>query len=117
MSFKHHFVTFHFSVNLTYSFSVEPRPCLYGCDCYYSLQNQTNIFDCRNRKLTSLPRSVLSHTDELLASENSLGYIGHIEKYIENLSHVDLSNSDVSGISGSVMSSMLKNLKKLNFNR
>ena len=87
---------------------------MHGCTCYYSVHYQANIFDCRNKNLTSLPKDALLHTDQLLASGNNFNNIVRVEKYIENLSHIDLSNSNVSSITGSVMRSMLKKLKTLN---
>ena len=87
---------------------------MYGCTCYNSIHNQGNIFDCRNKRMTSLPKSALLRTDQLLASGNNFANIDHAEKYIETLSHIDLSNSNVSSITGSVMRSMLTKLKTLN---
>ena len=95
-------------------FSVFPKPCLYGCTCYYSVPNQENIFDCRNKNLTSLPKTVLLHTNWILASGNNLGNIDRVEKYIENITHLDLRNSRVTGITDGVMRSMSMNVKKLN---
>ena len=95
-------------------FSVFPKPCLYDCTCYYSVPNQENIFDCRNKNLTSLPKTVLLHTNWILGSGNNLGNIDRVEKYIENITHLDLRNSRISGITDGVMRSMSMNLKKLN---
>ena len=87
---------------------------MYGCTCYYSIHNQANIFDCRNKNFTSLPKSALLRTDQLLASGNNFANIDRAEKYIETLSYIDLSNSNVSSITGSVMRSLLTKLKTLN---
>ena len=90
-----------------------PRPCINGCACYYSPYNQANTFDCQNQNLPSLPKDVLKSTNWILASGNNLGNIVRIGKYIENITHLDLSNSRVSGITEAVMRSMLKNIKTL----
>ena len=90
-----------------------PRPCVHGCACYYSPYNQANTFDCHNQDLTSLPKSVLKGTNWILASGNNLGNITRIGKYIENITHLDLNNSRLSGITKAVMRSMLKNIKTL----
>ena len=87
---------------------------MYGCTCYYSTNNQTNIFDCRDKNFTSLPDNAPLYTDQLSASGNNFGNIAKVEKYMEDITHLDISNSNVSSITDGVMKSMLKNLKTLN---
>ena len=90
-----------------------PRPCINGCTCYYSPYNQANTFDCQNQNLPSLPKDVLKGTNWILPSGNNLGNIAQVGKYMENITHLDLSNSHLLSISNDVMESMVKNLKTL----
>ena len=64
--------------------------------------------------MTTLPKSVLLHTNWILASGNNLGNIDRVENYIENITHLDLRNSRLSGITDGAMRSMLKSMKTLN---
>ena len=66
-----------------------------------------------HKNLTSLPKHVLQSTNWILASGNKLGNIDEVAKYMENITYLDLSNSQVSGIADDVMRSMLKNLETL----
>ena len=87
---------------------------MYSCACYYSPYDKANIFDCRNKNLTSLPKNILLQTNCILTSGNSFGSIQRVEKYMENITHLDLSNSRVSGITDGAMRSILVNLKTFN---
>ena len=84
---------------------------MYSCACYYSPYNKANIFDCRNKNLTSLPKNILLQTNWILASGNNFGSIERAEKYMENITHLDLRNSRVSHITDSAMRSILNKLK------
>ena len=84
---------------------------MYNCYCYYSRCDQANTFDCRNGNLNTLPQTALLHTDQLLASGNNFGNIQWVDKYVENITDINLRNSRISYISDRAMKSMLKNLK------
>ena len=86
---------------------------MYNCTCYYSTYDQANTFDCRNKHLTTFPQSALLYTDHLLASGNNFGNIHWVEKYVENITYIDLHNSQISYISTGAMRPMLNNVKTL----
>ena len=92
-------------------FSVLPRPCMYGCTCYYSLFNRANVFDCDRKNLTLLPKDVLYQTNWILASGNNLGDIHLVETYMENVTHLNISNSHVSHITDVAIKFILTNIK------
>ena len=87
---------------------------MYNCACYYSPYDKANVFDCRNKNLTSLPKNILLQTNSILASGNNFGSIERVEKYMENITHLDLSNSRVSHITDGAMRSILMKLKTFN---
>ena len=88
---------------------------MYNCTCYYSAYDKANTFDCRNGNLTIFPNSALLHTEQLLASGNNFVSIQWVDKYVENLTYIDLRNSGISYISDSATKSMLNNLKTFQF--
>ena len=65
------------------------------------------------KNLTSLPKHAIPHSGWLLASGNNFQNFETVEMYMENITHLDLSNSLVSGITERAMTSMLKNIKTL----
>ena len=74
-------------------FLVLPQPCLHNCSCHRSPYDRVNIFDCRNKHLTRLPKTVLKDTDWLLLSGNTFGSLNEAPDYLKNITLLDLSSS------------------------
>ena len=72
-----------------------------------------NIFDCRNKGLPNLPETVLYGTDWLLLSGNNLGSLNRAPDYLENISLLDLSSSNITDIGEKVMEVVIKTVKHL----
>ena len=72
-----------------------------------------NIFNCRSKSLTSIPETVLQNTDWLLLSGNSLGSLNKSPGYLENITLLDLSTSEITEIDEAVMEVIVKNVKHL----
>ena len=72
-----------------------------------------NIFNCRNKGLTSLPDTVLKDTDWLLLSGNNLGSLNKAPDYLENITLVNLSSSNIKDVDTKVMEAMIKSVKHL----
>ena len=72
-----------------------------------------NIFNCRSKSLSSIPKTVLQNTDWLLLSGNSLGSLNKAPDYLENITLLDLSTSEITEIDEAVMEVIVKNVKHL----
>ena len=69
------------------------------------------MFDCTNKGLTRLPNEVQLGTDWVILTGNNLGQISMVT-WLSNVTHIDLSFSNVTAISNDVMSKLVKNNKK-----
>ena len=98
-------------------FTVLPQPCLHSCTCYSSPRKIANIFDCRNKKLTSLPATVLQDTDQLLMSGNNLGSLNKAPDYLRNMSLLNISSSNITIIDETVMKVIVKNVRSLDIRK
>ena len=103
-----------------YSFSafvVLPQSCLHNCTCHRSPYDRVNIFDCRNKGLTSLPETVLKNTDWLLMSGNNLGSLNKAPDYLENITLLNLSSSNIREIDERMMKANFESVKYLDIRR
>ena len=96
-----------------FPFIVLPEPCPYNCTCHRSPWDGINIFDCRNKGLTSLPQTVLEDTDWLLLSGNNLGSLNIIPYYPNSISLLNLSSSNITDIDEKVIEILVKDVKHL----
>ena len=94
--------------------AVLPKPCLHDCTCHRSPRDRVNIFDCRNKGLTSLPQTVLEDTDWLLLSGNNLGSLNKAPDYLRNISLLDLSSNNITDKDEKMMEVIITNVKHLN---
>ena len=75
--------------------------------------DRVNIFDCRNKGLTSLPDTVIKDTDWLLLSENNLGLLNKAPDYLSNITLLNLSSSSITDIEEKVIETITKCVKHL----
>ena len=69
--------------------------------------DQVNIFDCQNKGLRSLPRTVLNNTDRLLLSGNELLSLTTVVDYLSDIAVLNLSYSNVTDIRDLVMENIV----------
>ena len=100
-----------------FAFTVVPQPCLHNCSCHRSPYDRVNIFDCRNKGLTSLPETVLEGTDWLLLSGNNLGSLNKAPAYLNNITLLNLSSSSIREIEDSIMKAIIKTVKYLDISK
>ena len=98
---------------ICFLFLVFPHICLHNCICHRSPYDGANIFDCRNKGLTSLPETVLKYTDWLLLSGNNLGSLNKAPTYLKNITLLNLSLSNIVEIDKTVMEIIVQNIKHL----
>ncbi len=60
------------STQIFFICAVSPLPCLDGCLCYYSVDDEANTVDCSFNNMTHLPDKVLQRTEQLNMSGNHL---------------------------------------------
>ena len=72
-----------------------------------------NIFDCRNKGLTSLPETVLEDTDWLLLSGNSLKSLTEAPDYLNNITVLNLSSSNIQYIEEKVIKVISKSVMRV----
>ena len=101
------------NTNTNKMFSVLPQSCLHNCTCHRSPWDRVNIFDCQKKSLTSLPETVLDDTDWLLLSGNNLGSLNKAPNYLENITLLNLSSSEITEIGEKVMEIVIKSVKHL----
>ena len=94
-------------------FTVVPQPCLQNCTCHRSPWDKVNIFDCRNKGLTSFPESVLNDTDWLLLSGNNLGSLNKVSDYLRNITLLNISSCNITDIDEKVMAVIIKDARGL----
>ena len=92
---------------------MSPQPCLHNCTCYSSPWKRANIFDCQQKGLKSLPKTVLQDTDWLFLSGNNLGSLNEAPDYLKNISLLDISSSKIEEIDETVMEVIMHNVKSL----
>ena len=83
--------------------AVFPRPCPHNCNCHRSPWEKVNIFDCRNKGLKSLLKTVLEDTDRLLLSGNSLGSLTEAPDYLNNITLLNFSSNNIEYIEEKVV--------------
>ena len=105
------------SFRCQYHITVVPQQCLHNCTCHRSPWDRVNIFDCRNRGLKSLPETVLKDTDWLFMSGNNLGSLNEAPDYLENITLLNFSSSNISYVDKKVMKVVIKSAKHLDFSR
>ena len=93
--------------------TVFPQTCLHNCTCHRSPWDGVNIFDCRNKSLTSLPEIVLHDTDWLLLSGNNFGSLNEAPDYVENITLLNLSSSKITNIDKKMTEVVTQNVKSL----
>ena len=79
--------------------------------------NISNIFDCQNKGLTSIPETVLEYTDWLLLSGNNLGSLNKAPDYLKNITLLNLSSSHITDIDERVMKVIVENVKSLDIRK
>ena len=97
--------------------TVFPQPCLHGCTCYSSPRDKANIFDCENQKLKIIPSTVLQDTDHLLLSGNNLGSLNKAPDYLNSITLLNLSSSNITNIDETVMKVITQNIKSLDIRK
>ena len=94
-----------------------PQPCLDNCTCHRSPWEKANILDCQNKGLTSLPQTVLEDTDWLLLTGNNLGSLNNAPDYLNNITLLNLSSTNIREIDEKVMKAIMKSVKSLDITR
>ena len=103
-----------FTFGISVFILVVPKECDFKCKCYYSPIDEANIFNCSNINLTHLPDTALNGTNWLIVSGNNLNQMIEVKKYMNEIVHLDVSNNDVTDISGDVLTNVLKKARYLN---
>ena len=67
--------------------------------------------DCHSKKLTALPKTILPNTDWLILSGNNLGVIQTAQSYLNKITHLDLSSSNLKEISDQVLNAKMTNIR------
>ena len=95
-----------------------PLPCLHTCTCYsLPWQRGANIFNCQEKDLTNFPATVLQDTDQLLLSGNNLGSLNKKPDYINNITLLNMSSSNINEIDETVMEVIIHNVKILDIRK
>ena len=95
-----------------------PQPCLHTCTCYSSpWQKGVNIFNCQEKGLKSFPATVLQDTDWLLLSGNNLGSLNKNPDYINNITLLNMSSSNINEIDETVMEVIIHTIKILDIKK
>ena len=86
-------------------FSVNPKPCGYGCECYFA-QDKGNTFQCKH--LTYLPPNnvVPNNTDYLQLSANNITELYGTQLYLRNILGLTLKNGRISSVSENILYSL-----------
>ena len=102
-------------VNFTFKcyVAVLPQTCLHNCTCHRSPYDGVNIFDCRNKGLTSFPDTILKDTDWLLLSGNNLGSLNKAPDYLNTITLLNLSSSNIKEIDRKVIKVIIKSVNYL----
>ena len=100
-------VTFFHMLIATYFFflfSVIPILCHESngddCFCHYNQKQKVNIYNCSYQRLTSLPETLLNHTDWLVMEHTPVNRIDEKSYIPDMIQFLGLKQSDVAVISG-----------------
>ena len=88
-----------------------------NCTCYRSPWLKVNIFKCHNKGLTKIPDSVVMDTDWLILSGNNFGSINNYTEYLNTITLLNLSSSNIDYIDDIVMESILQNVKQFDIRK
>ena len=72
------------------------------------------MYNCSNRNLTRLPDTALNGTDWVIVTGNNLRHVTTAPEYLPTVLHLDLSRSNVTGITADVIVKTLEKAKYLN---
>ena len=75
------------------------------------------MFDCQQKGLKSLPKTVLQDTDWLLLSGNNLGSLNEVPDYISSITMFNFSSNNIREIDETVMEVIMHNVKSFDIRK
>ncbi len=87
--------------------SAYPLPCLNGCFCFYSIEDDANTVNCSHKNMTQLPDNLLPNTEQLIMVGNDLKTINSVAKDLPHLVSLDLEKCNISEISTQALQALL----------
>ncbi len=90
-----------------------PLPCLNGCFCHYSFEDDVNTMNCSHKNMTLLPKMVLPQTQKLIMTGNHLVKMETWNRNLADITIFDLQNCKIIHISNSVLQNILNHTERL----
>ncbi len=84
-----------------------PLPCLNGCFCYYSINDEANTVNCSHKNITQLPNAILPDTEQLIMAGNHLNELTFVSKDLTDTKIVDLQHCNIHEISSTALPLLL----------
>ncbi len=88
-------------------FAAYPLPCLNGCSCFYSIDDDANTVNCSYNNMTQMPNAILPDTEQLIMAGNNLQNMEYIHKNWTHLATIDLQRSNITQISSVALKTLL----------
>ncbi len=76
-------------------FPVLPLPCLNGCHCYCSADDEANTVNCSFNNMTQLPNFVPPRTEQLVMTGNNLNRMDFPNQNLSTIKMLDLDNNSI----------------------
>ncbi len=104
------------AVKYTFVFPAHPVPCLSGCFCYYSIDDNANTINCSYFNLTQPPEKLLPNTEQLIMLGNPLHYVTFPEG-TSHLKAIEFQQNNINKISSDAFQKFLLHTDSLNLSK
>ncbi len=76
------------------------------CFCYFNVKSKSNVYDCQNRRLNSMPQSIPTDTQWMNLARNNISEVCGEFGYMTDINHIELQYNTITELCGACVKSM-----------